>query len=97
MVGCMMWRTENEHPNQEQFKKAPFYEILSSWKSSYKSNCTKDNNNGDDSTHKDSENLVTVGLFEGENLLFPLIASENFAALKWLLKEEKKSSGETRR
>jgi hypothetical protein len=32
--------------------------------------------------------LATVGLYEGENLLFPMIASSDIETVKWLLNQE---------
>jgi hypothetical protein len=59
-------------------KEVPFFEILSYWKSRFQSSASTDN-----------RILVTVGLFEGENILFPLIASGDIETVQWLLEGEK--------
>jgi hypothetical protein len=79
MIGGLMWSSSVKIPN---FEKIPFHNELMRWTAWYK-------RSGKDPRQKrEREILATVGLFEGESLLFPLIALKDFDSVKWLLDKE---------
>jgi hypothetical protein len=85
MIGWLMWGTDEK---KFEFTKVPFSKVLSCWKCLYEKYA--DPNHNTEKTRKDNEILVTHGLYEGENLLFPLIASGELETVQWLLNFEKK-------
>jgi hypothetical protein len=85
MIGRLLWPQKEERnicDKLPHLKEVPFFETLSSWKSQFAKSGHEDKD--------DKRILVTVGLYEGENLLFPLIASGDLETVQWLLNKEKK-------
>jgi hypothetical protein len=88
-MGWLIWNEKKSESkllsnHSEIFERFPFCEVLSKW--------TLRRQRNDKSTDRDDQDdnqmLATVGLYEGENLLFPRISSDDVETVKWLLAQE---------
>jgi hypothetical protein len=95
-MGWLIWNESNDKTSEpkplsnldctlEQFGVFPFYSDLSRWTLKHLKNHSSSTNLDNQKIYK---LLATVGLYEGENLLFPMIASSDIETVKWLLNQE---------